>query len=327
MVNERFTQLYQERLQERRLKFTEIVGRSFDEDQPPIGINGYDHIQEKMITAALATAVCPEILELSHCAHRAVVACLAMDFDYFPEELLQLLSNEHPGNLTVVKPEQDSTRTILLSFGYNKWQEPLNPNLGYTERLNCKPIPGKPTEVPRETMFHLEDRSLEDTTQVDNACPKRTKNLSCNIIHAEADVIESTLDVLNDLRGLGIPKPSKTILASTWVSCPDCFDKIYKRQETYGDKIDLFCVYSTMDDPEENLMAVEIKRRLDKNHLGHQLGPHVKIPKEPAGYGWWVTKSDTIDKIVESLKTRRLIDASINRLLLRSFDLAIVINH
>lgn len=304
---------YAERMKPGNEAFTRIVDNAFNIQSDSLQIEGYNHPQEQMLTAALAICLNQEILKRSHCTHRAVVAAVGLYFESFPDNLIMTLAQRHPGTFQMIKVGEgkDATR-IFMAYGYNNWFG------NDVDNLDCKIMPGAPDEVPIESLVHLDGRPMTSVDDYDNACPKRTKNLECNIQHAEADVISSTL---RTFQSLGISPAEKTILACTWVPCPDCMEKIKDQKQVYGENIEVFPIYTAANDEDDRNMALEARKVLNPNGRDHIHGPYIEVPKKN-GYGWFPVMKDTPGLIKESLERKTPIDRKINKLLLRAIELS-----
>lgn len=168
-------------------------------------------------------------------------------------------------------------------------------------------------------MKHLApNNKLTQLSEIDNACPKRTKHLECRITHAEADVLKNTVDLF---RQLGIGPATKTILTTTWTPCPNCFSLILENKEVYGTHIDMFSIYSAVGDEEDQKMNTAIKKQLDHGNLGNLHGPYIHVPKNP-GYGWYPAREQMIDEVRPLIPTSGLSeDIKIKLLLLKAFNI------
>lgn len=312
MVEQKFLEQYKDRLGIANSEFRRIVDGAFNNNYQNLAVNGYDNHQKQMLVAALAVCVNPDILKLSHCAHRAVVACVGLYFEEFPDNLIVPLVQNHPGNLEVIKVgEGPDAARVFMAYGYNNWFRDADNN------LDCKIMPGAPNEVPIESLLHLKGRQMIDQNDFDNACVKRTEKVDCHIEHAESSVISSTMETFQKL---GVKPAQKTVLACTWVSCPDCMEKIKTQKDVYGEDLEVFPILAAAGDEEDRKMAIEGRRVLNPNGLNHLHGPYIEIPKN-SGYGWFPAMKDTPALIRELLKRKTLEDRTINNLLQKAFEL------
>lgn len=299
---------------QKRIKFFHHIMDKFDEPYLPVGVNGYSPEEEQILILTLAACGEPNLLQLSECPHRAVVACLAVYYKNFDNTQIEEITRRHEGPFCILKSKTNPNGRIIISFGYNNWQQIKENN------LNCKPVPGMPHEVPQESL-NLEDRSTKrvgNLSEVDNACLKRTKKLACHITHAERSVITNTLTLL---RNLHLGQADKTILATTWTPCIDCFNLIVEHSEIYGINIDTFSLFSAVGDADDREMNQRIRETLDQGQLGELHGPYIGVSKEN-GYGWYPSREATVNEVRGYLPERGLaIDPKMKKLLARTFNI------
>jgi hypothetical protein len=261
--------------------FYELFLRATESSNHPPKLKDYSSGEGWMLGLQLAMVLDPNLLKLSECNHRAVSATLSLHLKESPTKedqakahLLLLLNN------TIGHFFETSEGTFLVLHGNNNWR---SRELDKKDILSCKTMPGHPTQVPRENLPHLsENLEVRLDSEIDNACPKRTKLLPCKIMHAEAAVINSAKEVMETLK---LPASTKTILTSTWVPCPNCVELIIDNRVVFGSKIDIFSIYKAAGDKDDDEMASRIQNELHKDDLGKLSGPFIALPKTTPGYG------------------------------------------
>lgn len=282
--------------------FTKLTDRFlvFAQEYEPTGMLGYSELEETMLILSLAMVISPDLMTASHCNHRAVSSSIVQYYKMpFAPELQQQMTDymaEEPltRNRVVVGTESD---TCIVSHTINNWIDTL-PFLEDDLILNCKVTPGRPYELPREHLLQLpQNLEVHSISDVDNACPKRQFGTACHITHAERAAI-SYHEKLR--KHFALPTPDNTILTCTWVPCADCLRLITDHKELYGNRLDVFSMYTA--DEDDNDSARKIKEL--QGNIGTFSGPFVKIPKVP-GYGWLPGTSAVLEEVREKTKTIR----------------------
>ncbi len=286
---------YQARFNLVRGKFGRLLQKATSyESYEPLGIGGYTAIQEQAAVLALGVVTSPELLKLSHCAHRAVSACCVQQFEQeFDHEMTRSILEyiTETGRLGAVWLTGEGT--FLIAHGTNNWFDSSH-MLPQDQLLDCKLMPGSPLEVKRANLIHLDQYApMHDLSHIDSACPKRTKGSECRIIHAEksAFIFSQLLRYEFDL-----PSSKKTILASTWVPCGECLGLVVGNSDYYSPEIDVFSVFMGRGDEEDSAMVNQIQGILQRETIGRLSGPYVALPKDP-GYGWVLTRAGIIGDI------------------------------
>ena len=276
--------IYREKFEHVHSKFIDLIDKFTNQDYKPLGVSGYTHEQEKYLSLSMAIATNPYLLQLSHCSHRAVSACLIQEFkDNPPQEVIEntiriLYSSGKIGAFFV-----DDDSSYLLTHGFNNWFEQTGEDIPDDLHLDCKFIPGVPWEIERPYLKQLPDSlQLSSYEEVDNVCPKRLKGIECNIIHAEKSAI-MTAQALRE--NFEMPPPTKSFLTSTWVPCLNCIGLVANHEVNFGTPLDVFSIYKAFEDPEDKYNALEIGDYLQRKSLGIYSGPYLAINKVP-GYGW-----------------------------------------
>ena len=294
--------------------FYRIMGK-LDTVGSPIGIQGYTPQQERLLVASFAACAEPQLLQLSECSHRAVMATAVLYFEDFDEKMIPEITYNHAGEFFMFKPEGNPHGRFFVSYGYNNWTFIKKG----VEQLDCKPVAGMPYDMPTGSLKHLDiHETVNNLSEIDKACPKRTRGVTCNIAHVEATVLNNTIDLF---RNLGIAPATKTILTTTWTPCTDCFSLILQNKEVYGTDIDVFSIYSAIGDEDDARMNKAIKEDLDHANLGNLHGPYINIPKNP-GYGWYPAREQIINDVRSKIPMSGLgEDQKIKILLSRAFNL------
>lgn len=297
---------YDIRIRKAEEAFDNLFLKAAQSSNHPPTLKDYSPYEGFMLGVQLAMVLDTDLLKLSQCSHRAVSATLSLHLETPPTRKQRDMSKTLLWNNKVIGNFYDThDGSYLVIHGNNNWRsQELDP----TQILDCKIMPGHPTEVGRENLLHLsEDKEVKADEEIDNACPKRTKGTACNIIHAEAAVINSAKEVVDCLQ---LSPSSKTILTSTWVPCPKCVNLITSNHKIFGSKIDVFSVYKAYGDDDDDRMARVIQKDLHKDSLGRLAGPFISLPKTVPGYGWWPAKAESNKKIQNQLSLVKPTDES-----------------
>lgn len=261
---------YKQKFDRASFMFQRIMGESSMGEIITVNVNDYSRVENRLLIGQLASVICPDLMEFSHCTHRAVSATLSLHFkEHLPHQELSAINaylrrQQKIGGIWYGK---DSTSLIL--FGVNNWfQTHVAPELTY----DCKIMPGVPEKI-------------------DDPCPiRKLKIKKCHITHAEQSVITTAKDLLEEFN---LPASDRTILTCTWVPCEDCFSLISDHREFFGEKIDVFSIYRAEGDDDDERMAKNIRNVLQRDNLGLLSGPFVSLPKNN-GYGWWPARPDAL---------------------------------
>ncbi len=297
--------------------YASFVGKTGE----PLQIPGYQPFEERLLSLALATVVQPELMTMSHCAHRAVSACVVLqyeNFSLFDEPCWEIDHFLADAGRFGLARTYEGKNTFLVVHGFNNWFDSADAltlaRLSDENLLNCKVFPGRPHKVSWLDLKHLkpvENLSLGD---IDKACPKRTLARECNVTLAETSAFLAACDVVKKYH---LPPATKTILASTWVPYPGCVWDIRENPDIFGSSADVFSVYGTSGETDDNQSAREIDQYLSDNNLGHFYGPYLRIPKDP-GYGWLPAEVQFAGQ-----KAKELGEGKMETLLKRAFNLAL----
>ncbi len=256
-------------------RFISMFDRASNSHLNPPTVEGYSWYEGWMLGLQLSMVADPEFLKLSHCAHRAVSSTLSLHLEEKPtiqqrhEAVKYFAENKILGHFF----ESESEGTFLVLLGVNNWFTDMD-GLPDSERWDCKIMPGLPSEICPE---------VKSYAQVDNACPKRTRGVKCNIPHAEYTVVTHAKKLSEELH---LSSSKKSILTCTWVSCSNCVNLMVNNNEVFGSKINVFSIYGAQGDEDDIKMAGVVRDLLQEKHLGKLSGPLISVPKNP-GYGWW----------------------------------------
>jgi len=290
---------YRRRFNQIHDRFARLLQKAQGREYKPAGIPGYSPAQEEMLALAFSLVMSPDLLRLSHCNHRAVSASLVQHFDQqFEDRQLQEILDYLQEFARLGAIWRTESGDFLIIHGSNNWFD-ASELLPDEQLLDCKLMPGSPVEVGSDHLKHLApDGGVENLASVDLACPKRTLNADCNIIHAEKSVF-----ILAQLlrEKFQIPVPEKAFLASTWVPCDRCLGLFVHHRDLIGTGLDVFSTYMALGDSDDETMAQAIQSELQAEHLGSFSGPFIGVHKI-AGYGWLPAESQYPARLYDGLQ-------------------------
>lgn len=269
---------YQNKYDRSVFAFKKIVGQAMMGEIPTASVNGYSIVENRLLVAQLAAVLSRHLLGLSHCTHRAVAATLGLHFQQYMEpskldEINNYLRRQNKiGQIFYTSRET----TSMIIFGVNNW---FDTQTDEKHLFDCKIMPGVPVEI-------------------DNPCPKRSpEKPECRITHAERSVIVTAKEILQEI---GLGHSDRTILTTTWVSCPNCVNLMAEDSETFGKKINVFSVYGAQGDEDDEKMARVVREFLQEKHLGRLAGPLITIPHNLPGYGWLPARKNFVENLTRN---------------------------